>query len=375
MKTWDAIVIGAGLIGISTALALRKAGASVLIVERGAAGREASHAAAGMLAHCDPHLPSALQPLAKASAQMYPEFVHELEDESGDRVDYRVEGTIQMLEQAEPPLSADAAPLAGDILAKLEPGLRMTCPYAAFLPEASVDPRLLLAAALKAAKHRGIELASGAEVTSLKVVQNHVTGVITEKTSFAAVTVINCGGAWAGHIPPLSLPIRPIKGQMLSKVVPVSYSEQGSPWSPRILRHVVRTPGAYIVPRSDGRLVIGSTLEDVGYDKRVDPATIHSLDHQASRFLPELAEARMLETWTGLRPATPDGLPIMGATAIDGYFVAAGHYRDGILLAPVTAWLMARLIRRLPLEVDISAFAPSRFGASTRYTEGEANNP
>jgi glycine oxidase len=117
----------------------------------------------------------------------------------------------------------------------------------------------------------------------------------------------------------------------------------------------------YIVPRSDGRLIIGSTVEDVGFDKRLDADTIHALDDNACYLLPQLAQARMLETWAGLRPGTPDGLPIIGATSIDGYFVATGHFRDGILLAPITAELMVRIIRKLPAEIDIAPLSPERF--------------
>jgi glycine oxidase len=283
-----------------------------------------------------------------------------LEDESGLRVDYRREGAILLHPAEEVPCSG-ARPLPARELKQLEPNLNVPQTSAVFVPEASVDPRQLIAAALKAAKHRGIELASGATVVGIDVVGEIVAGVHTDKTRFAGRVVVNCAGAWAKQIPPLEVPTRPVKGQMLAVAVPIVHDAHGSPSSPRILRHVVRSSEVYLVPRSDGRIVIGSTLEDAGYDKRVDSTVIHRLRQAAAQLLPELAQARMLESWAGLRPGTPDGLPILGATTIENYFVATGHYRDGILLAPITAHLMAHLVRGLDPELDISAFALSRF--------------
>ena len=128
-----------------------------------------------------------------------------------------------------------------------------------------------------------------------------------------------------------------------------------------LVKQVVRTPDVYVVPRSDGRILIGSTLEDAGFDKRVDPETIQRLHQAASGLVPELGESRMLETWAGLRPGTPDALPLLGATAVENYFVGAGHYRDGILLAPLTALLMSQVVRGLQPDFDLSAFSPARF--------------
>lgn len=352
MKTWDVAIIGGGIIGLSLALGLRKHGAAVLVVERHQPGGEASHAAAGMLAHCDPHTPEKLRPLARASAQLYPEFVHELEDESGQHVDLRREGSI-ILDCDGQSLCPDARPLAADQIKKLEPCLA-AAGGGEFWPEASVDPRALASAALKACKHRAIEIASGAPAAEIQVVDGRAAGVKTAKTHFPAAVVVNCAGAWAGQVagaPPL--PTRPVKGQMLSVITP----------RPHFLRHVVRGPGAYLVPRSDGRILIGATVEEAGFDKRVDTNTIQSLHQAAANLAPELGEARMLEAWAGLRPGTPDNLPILGATSLPGYFVAAGHFRDGILLTPVTARLMTQLVRGVRPEFDISSFSPLRFGS------------
>jgi glycine oxidase len=353
VKTWDVAIVGGGIIGLSLALGLRKHGAAVLVVERRKPGGEASRAAAGMLAHCDPHTPEKLRSLAMASAQLYPEFVHELEDESGQQVDLRREGSI-ILDGNGQSLCRDAQPLNQQQLAKLEPCLADAAGEAEFWPEASVDPRALSAAALKAAKHRGIEIASGAAVTAVQVTQGRATGVKTARTHFPAAVVVNCAGAWAGQIagtPPL--PTRPVKGQMLSVIAPRR----------NFLRHVVRGPGAYLVPRSDGRILIGATVEEAGFDKRTDPSIIQSLHQAAANLAPELGQARMLEAWAGLRPGTPDNLPILGATCLPGYFVAAGHFRDGILLTPITALLMTQVVRGAKPEFDISAFSPARFGS------------
>jgi len=357
VKSWDVVIAGGGIVGVSLARELRKHGASVLIVERGQPGREASHAAAGMLAWCDPMLPLPLQGLARASAGMYPEFVHEIEDESGMRVDLRLQGTIAYFEQ---PAEGDVAsyvstgewrPLGADDIARLEPRLVYSGEAAYWTPEGCVDPRGLMAASAQAAKHRGIDIASGAAVTAVEVEGGRAVAVKTAKTRYAAGAVVNCCGAWAGEVGPLHFPTRPVKGQMLCVVAP----QHG------LVNHVVRAPEVYVVPRSDGRIVIGSTLEDVGFDKRVDPETIQRLHQAAASLIPELGEARMLETWAGLRPCTPDALPLLGATEVANYFVASGHYRDGILLAPVTALVMSQVVRGLQPDFDLSDFSPARF--------------
>ncbi len=346
MKTWDVIIVGGGIIGLSLAIELRRHGAHVLITDRTEPGREASHAAAGMLACCDPHLPTALQSLALASAKLYPEFVHELADESGEKIDFRTEGTIVIGDQGTP-VCTPVAPLTPEQLQRLEPALAYGG-SAFFLEEQSVDPREVMAALLKAAKHRSVEIASGAAVLEVSVEGGRAT-VRTERTHFSAAAVVNCAGAWAGQIAPLKFPTRPIKGQMLA------VAAHG------LLRHVIRAADVYLVPRSSGRVLIGTTLEDVGFDKRVDPGTLHHLHQAAANLVPEIGQARILEDWAGLRPGTPDELLLLGRTSIEGYFVAAGHYRDGILLAPITAKVMTDVIRGRTPEFDLTLFSPARF--------------
>jgi glycine oxidase len=353
VKSWDVIIVGGGIIGLSLAIALRKRGATVLIVERGEPGREASYAAAGMLADFPLEMPPGLQPLATASARMYPEFVHELQDESGVNVDLRDQGTIVFPTQEhlhERPSLITECPLPSP-LAELEPALGHVSLPGIYLKERSLDPRALTAAALKAAHHRGVDISSGTVVTGVLLENGRANGVSTGKTKYSAATVVNCAGAWAGKLPPHQFPTRPVKGQMLSLA--------GT--SRDLLRHVIRAPEIYLVPRSDGRILAGATVEEAGYDKRTDTDTIQRMHQAAIRLVPALARARMLEAWAGLRPGSPDNLPVLGATRTPGYFVATGHFRDGILLTPVTAHVMAQVLTGGSPEYDISPFSPARF--------------
>lgn len=348
MKTWDVIVAGGGVIGLSLALELKRHGRTVLVVERGEPGREASHASAGMLAPRDPHTPEKLRALAAASAALWPEFAHQLEDESGHKVDLRREGSIVFAAEASA-APVNARELTFDELERLEPHVAYRGSRAFFADEMTVNARALIAALLEAAKHRGVEIASGIAATALQVVDDRVHGVETDRTAFHAPAVVNCCGAWAAQVAPLAFPVRPVKGQMLSVL------------AHDVLRHAVRDREVYIVPRSDGRVLIGATQEEAGFDKHVVPDAIQRLHQAAANLVPQLGEARMHEAWAGLRPGTPDDLPLLGATNIAGYFVAAGHFRNGVLLAPITARVMADLITGRTTEHDLTSFSPERF--------------
>ena len=410
MKSWDAIVVGAGIIGLSLAIELRKRNLRVLIVEKGEPGREASWAAGGMLADFPLEMPAALQELASASARMYPEFVHELEDESRLKIDLRNEGTLvfldgdefaQLAQRGQSAPSASAGPVLATVggvptkrsrtagerptllsatpalhssalisvqrLREIEPHLQIKV-KPLFLKERSVDPRGLTRAAIAAAKHRGIDFSSGDEVIAIETAEGRASGVRTNKTHFSAGVVVNCAGAWAGQITCVGtgllpvgveqssatlipVPTRPVKGQMLCVAQPRK----------EMVRHVIRAPGVYLIPRSDGRLLIGATQEEAGFDQHTVPATIQKLRQAALELVPKLADARILEAWAGLRPGTPDNLPILGGTAIPGYFVATGHFRDGILLAPVTARVMGQVITRETPDFELGAFSAGRF--------------
>lgn len=357
VKNWDVIVIGGGIIGLSLAIELRKRGATVLVVERGQPGREASHAAGGMLVDCGLETPSALQPLAFASARMYPEFAYELEVESAMKVDLRDQGAIAI----PPPEHVHESPeyametLLPAPLAELEPSLANPERPACFLKERSVDPRALTAAALETAKRRGVDLSSGDKVSAITFADGKVCGVITNKTAFLAAKVVNCAGAWSGQVAPHNFPTRPVKGQMLCLVSPAR----------GLLKHVIRAPEVYLIPRSDGRILVGTTVEEAGFDKRTDIDTIQRLHRAAIALIPKLRNAKILEDWAGLRPGTPDALPILGHAATPGYYVATGHFRDGILLAPITARLMAQVINGECSDFDLSAFSASRFSSQS----------
>ncbi len=355
MKAWDIVIIGGGAIGLSLAWRLRRHGTSVLIVEKGEPAREASYAAGGMIAHCDPHNPPELAALIAASAAMYPEFVHELTDESGQSPDLRDAGTIAFLEEGDLPLCAQAQALEDEELSLLEPCLSVRG-NGYFLPESSVDPRALGSALLKAARHRGVDLVTGSAATGIIVEDGRAAGVRTAKSYYPSGAVVNCAGAWASQVEPFGVPTRPVKGQMVCMVPQPGTAHRGP-----LIQHVVRTPEVYIIPRSDGRILLGATVEEAGFDKRVDADTVQRLHRAGANAAPILGEMRIHDVWAGLRPGSPDGLPILGETSLPGYFAATGHYRDGIMLAPVTAQVMARLLMGMPTDFDLATFSPRRF--------------
>lgn len=341
MKSPDVVIVGAGIIGVSLALELRSRGRSVTILERGEPGQEASSAAAGMLAASDPETPEALQPLARESASLYPDFVYTIESSSGMKTDFRRQGTIALGELHTP--ADDYQPIFQEDLLRLEPSLASNALPVYLVEEASIDPVLLMQAAIKSAKRAGIEIRLG---TEFREAHSSASGVqvFTSRDSSACGAVVNCCGAWSGS------PVRPRKGQMLYV----------HPENPALIQRVVRAPDTYIVPRSSGRILIGATVEDVGFDKSVEPATIQRLHKAASKYLPQLADAKITSAWAGLRPGTPDDLPIMGRVE-PGIFIASGHYRNGILLAPITAKLMADLITGRQPAIDLEPFSPFRF--------------
>jgi glycine oxidase len=341
VKSWDVIIAGAGIIGVSLALELRERGATVLVLDRAEPGSEASSAAAGMLAPADPETPELLHPLASAGARMFSAYVQKIESAAGIQVDFRRVGTIALMPEST--ALPEYRGLSATELQRLEPSIRPSGHSAYLVREDSVDPNLLMRAALVAARTLGIEVLGHTAVTEIRE-RGDAVEVVTQTETFSAASVVDCRGAWAGA------PVRPRKGQMLY-VLPEA----------ALLQHVLRTPEAYIVPRSSGKILIGATVEDVGFDKSVDPSAIRQLLQDAAKYLPELLSAQITHSWAGLRPGTPDDLPIIGPTDRPRLFAATGHFRNGILLAPVTAQIMADLVLGQPSPVDISAFAPSRF--------------
>ncbi len=372
MKTWDVVIIGGGVIGLSLAWRLRHSGVSVLVAEKGEPASEATHAAGGMIAHCDPDSHPLLAKLISASARLYPAFIDELRAEAFESPDLRCEGTICFLADDQPspdlrhsslsfvandeqPRCEGARRLSDAELSELEPLIARRGP-AYFLPECSVDPRKLGSALEKAARTLGVDVVTGSGVKEVAVLAGRATGVRTAKAYYPAAAVVNCAGAWAAQMQPFGVPIRPVKGQMVC-VVPQKGAHRPGP----LLRHVVRTPEIYIIPRSDGRMLLGATVEEAGFDKRVDPDTVRRLQQAAAAVAPEIGHMRIHDAWAGLRPGSPDGLPILGATALKGYYAATGHYRDGIMLAPATALLMTQLLTGNQPELDLEPFSPLRF--------------
>jgi glycine oxidase len=341
VKSWDTIIAGAGIIGVSLALELQTRGAQVLVLESGEPGREASSAAAGMLAPSDPETHLVLRPLVAESARLFPEYARKLEAATQMQVDFRRLGTIAFMEESS--AQQGYKNLSSNDLQRLEPSLQNPGHSAFFVQEDSVDPRLLMLAALAAACKAGIDIRSHHKVTSMRPCASGVE-VVTQEGSFITRSAVDCRGAWSGT------PVKPRKGQML-------YVQPKT----GILQHVLRAPEVYIVPRGTGKILVGATVEDVGYDKSVNPSAIQTLLNAAARYLPELASAPITQSWAGLRPGTPDDLPILGPTETPGMFIASGHFRNGILLAPVTAQIMADLIQGRPAPLSISAFSPARF--------------
>ena len=354
MPSADVIVIGAGLVGLSLARELDRQGLHPLILEAGEPGRGASWAGAGMLSAYQLREPE-LRPLGIASARLYPTWIAELERETGLNAGYRPSGTLvlapQWLEGWEP---------ATDDLAELEPELRPgDATVWRVAGDHSVDNRALVAALLASLSGRGLPLHTGVNVESIAAANGGFTVTTApgaQQKSYRAPVVVNCAGAWAGRIAaPFAAPVRPRKGQMIAL------------HTTHALRHVIYAPGVYLVPRAGGRLVVGATLEDCGFDPGVPEATARGLQQRAAALVPALAAAELESTWIGYRPCAPDGLPLLGPTPVPGYWLATAHFRDGILLAPITAKIVASALAKghLTTALDLTPFRPERFTAFT----------
>jgi glycine oxidase len=379
MPSHDAIVIGAGLVGSAITLRLAQEGLRVALLEKNAPGREASWAGAGMLSPA-PDSPAAipLVPFGRASLGLYPQFVAEIEEISGKRAGYRSEGAIELLFSADAErelstlialhhaLGLPTEPLPLDEASKLEPALTRRAQAAAYFPyEACVDNRALIDALLAAAETSGVTLFPDTHVSQILIEHGRCMGVRTGKGQIlSAQNVVVAAGAFSGLlegiVPPLAT--RPIRGQM------VALSSHEKP-----IRRVVRCERGYIVPRDSAapqRLVTGSTLEDAGFEKRVTAGGIEKILSAAQELVPQLSNAEIVETWSGLRPDTPDHLPLLGPAGVEGVTVATGHYRNGILLTPITAKLVREWIVEKRVSMDWEIFDPLRFAR----TKSEGTN-
>jgi glycine oxidase len=344
--TADAAIAGAGIIGLSLGLELRRRGLSVIVLDRRQAMRAASSAAGGMLAVDDPQNPPALLPLSLLSRELYPEYLAHIESLSGKQVPLRTRHTLQHVvsghNSGRPVTSAD--------LAEFAPGLNPAGHTFAFLDETSLDPLDLCAALPAAFVASGGSLVEEAELLRIESTPGSVT-LHTSRNSISAALFVDCRGAWAGSLTGLAAtPVVPVKGQMANLRC-----------APERLRCVIRAAGVYLIPRGDGRVTIGATLEHAGFDQQIDAAAVGHLAETARKLLPEAELPEPMQMWCGLRPGTPDGLPILGPAAQPRCWHAAGHYRDGILLAPATARLLAQAMLGERPDLALEPFSPTRF--------------
>lgn len=372
MRTFDVAIAGAGLIGSAIALELSRRGLQVALFDAQQPGQEASWASAGILSPA-PENPAmiAMVELGKASLAMYPGFIELVEELSGMPTGFRAKGTVEALfsRHAQEELNTIVAlhhglGLAAEAISaaearELEPALSEEIAAAVLRPdEASVDNRLLSRALLEASKRSGAQIFAGAPVLSISCQGDRCVGIVLgdgEKVS-ASQTVIaaGCFSSRIGGVEPFA-PVQPAKGQMVSFRLANTKIERVL-WSERI----------YLVPRNDGRILAGATVEHIGFDKAVTASGIHSNLSGAIELAPALAQAQVEETWAGLRPDTPDHMPIVGPTGIEGLIVATGHYRSGVLLTPITAKLIGEHLTGKTLSADIDRFSPMRFQAANR---------
>jgi len=366
VNSFDVAIIGGGVIGGAIAFELAAEKLSVLVIDRQQPGREASWAAAGMLSP-GPDAPESLPmvPLAKESLRLYPEFVAATESASGKSTSFVREGTLQIFpgphgETEREKMASEyrrlglaMEPISFESARKLEESLGPAAHVVAWLPDESVvDPRLLTDSVLEAARRRGVEFRTDCPVTSVLLDSHRCTGVVAGGETIFAKHVVVAAGCFSGGIDWLAryAPTRPVRGQMLALRAEALN-----------LRRVVRSDKGYLVPRRDGRIIAGSTLENAGFDKHVTPVGMRQILDGVMELIPGIANAEIVETWAGLRPGTPDGLPILGPTDIEGLLVATGHHRNGILLTPITAQLLRDWIVCGKVAMNADPFSPLRF--------------
>jgi glycine oxidase len=365
------VVIGAGVIGLG--IAWRLAGrATVTVFDRGKAGSGATHAAAGMLAACCEAEPGeeALVALGRESQARWPAFAEEIKRASGIDVELRDEGTLLLALTADDQatiahhlefqrrLDLPLEWLSAAATRAREPHLAGKIAGALFSPQDhQVDNRKLVRALRIAAESVGATICEDRPVKEVIVQGGRAKGIALEDgTEAAADIVVLAAGAWSrgiGGVPPdRRPPIRPVKGQMLALRM-----DARAP----LVSHVLWAPGVYLVPRRDGRLIVGGTVEEKGFDDTITAGGMLTLLEAAWRAIPAIEELPIDEVWVGHRPGSRDDAPILGPGPLDGLFYATGHHRNGILLAPVTADAMARLILDNIIDPAIRPFGLERF--------------
>ena len=346
------------------------------VLERDQPGEGASHVAAGMLAPVGEASwgEEPLMRLGLASARAWPGFADELAADSQLEVGYAPCGALHVAldrDEAEAlrrrfelmdSLDLGVEWLGSRACRDLEPGLAPACAGGVHAPEeAAVDPRLLLLALAAAVEHCGGQVLVEAEVTDALIEDRRLVGVITsDGREHRAEHVVLATGAWSGAapwLPPSARPpVRPVKGQILTL--------RGNPDQP-VSERIVASEYVYLVPRPDGRLIVGSTVEERGFDIQVTAGGVHELLREAYRALPDVAELELVETLAGLRPGTPDNAPLIGPGALDGLVLATGHYRNGILLTPISAEAVAAHLAQAPQPPEAQAAHPGRFAGET----------
>jgi glycine oxidase len=369
----DVFVIGGGLIGCSIALRLAQAGLRVTVLERGSPGAEASSAAAGMLSpQSEAIVPGPFFDLCMASRKMYPKFARDVENLSGLDVDYRRAGTLlvatnqrerhelEAIHHAQKRMGLSVTQLRGRAVHSRLAGLAPKIEYGLFVPsDHSIDNEKLSAAVALACARLGVEIRAGTAATQIVMKHKRIERVrfVSESGKSGEISAgqfILAAGCWsAALVEPLGirLPLKPCHGQMMEFE------------SPRPLPLVVRAGHAYLVPRSENRILVGTTSEYVGFEKQVTATGLRSLLDGAMRILPGIQDSKFLRAWSGLRPDTADHLPILGRGEISNLIFATGHFRNGILLAPITAEIIRDLVVKGSTYRSIESFRPTRFGS------------
>jgi glycine oxidase len=366
-------IIGAGVAGLGVGWRLARSGCAVTVFERGEAGRGATFAAAGMLAaglEAEPG-EECLLTLNLESQRLWPAFRDELEAAAGMTIGYRAEGTLAVALtrddverlrfsfEFQRRLGVELAWLSGAEARRLEPHLRPGTAGAVLCRNDHQVESRQLALALKAAFERaGGELREQAEVDALDVEGSSAKGVIAAGERHRADVVVLAAGAWSAGIEGLPAiarpPVRPVKGQMLALRMEAGRA---------LLEHVLWAPKGYLVPKDDGRLIVGGTVEERGFDASLTAGGVLALLEAAWRAVPAIEELAIDEIWTGFRPTSRDDAPILGPTPIDGLVLATGHHRNGILLAPLTAQAVSEAILSGQIPDSIAGFTIDRFAA------------
>ena len=358
------LIIGAGVMGCACGHRLLEAGFKVTLLERSLPGAESSSAAAGILgAQSEVSGAGLFFELCLASRKLFRDYVRELEALSGIEIGYETSGVLEVaLDPAEGRLAVGRVQwmldrgLRVEVLdreeaLRLEPALTTNMVGANYYPDDhQVDPDRLSRALASATSRLGGQFQSGVQVLGLVVEGNRVVGVETETGRILADAVLVAGGAWSTRLqglPKIRTLLKPVAGQVVQLET-----------RPAFFRHIVYGFKGYIVPRADGRVLMGSTLEDRGFDKAVTCQGLHQITGMAMALVPGLQQARLAHTWSGLRPASRDNLPLLGAGPLEGLFFATGHYRNGILLTPITAQIICDLLCGKKPSVDIDSFSP-----------------